>query len=100
MPSLRSRLLLFVMKNRHLLRFLFKKENIDWNATESILHFPEQCEEGARRFGKIPSGIEINPVDIDGLSAEWIMPSQATKNKVIFFVHGGQRLPWKIFALS
>ncbi len=80
---------MLIMKNRHLLRFPFKKENIDWNTQESILRFREQCEDGARRFGKIPAEIEIIPVTIDGLTAEWIMPLQATKDKVIFFVHGG-----------
>ena len=89
MPSLRSRLLLFIMKNRHLLRFRLKKETIDWNTNESILRFRDQCEEGAKRFGKIPAGMEITPVTIDGLKAEWILPPHATKDKVIFFVHGG-----------
>lgn len=89
MPSLRSRLLVFTMKNRHLLRFRLKKEHIDWDKQESILEFRRKCEEGARRFGKIPAGIEIIPVTIDGLTAEWIQPSQATKDRAIFFVHGG-----------
>ncbi len=89
MPSLRSRLLPFIMKNRHLLRFRLKKETIDWNKNESILRFREQCEKGAKRFGKIPAGIEVMPAMINNLSAEWIMPSAATKDKVIFFVHGG-----------
>ena len=89
MPSVRSRLLLFIVKNRHLLRFRLKKESIDWNTHESILRFREQCEEGAKRFGKIPAGIEVTPAMIDNLRAEWIMPSRATKDKVIFFVHGG-----------
>lgn len=89
MPSLRSRLLFFIMKNRHWLRFQLKQENIDWNTNESIRRFREQCEDGAKRFGKIAAGIELLPVTIDGLSGEWIMPSEATKDKVIFFVHGG-----------
>lgn len=89
MPSLRSRLLVFTMKNHHLLRFRLRKEHIDWNKQESILEFRRKCEEGARRFGKIPAGIDIIPVTIDGLTAEWIQPSQPTRDKVIFFVHGG-----------
>jgi monoterpene epsilon-lactone hydrolase len=89
MPSLRSRLLLFMMRNRHLMQFRLKKESIDWNANESILRFRDQCEEGAKRFGKIPAEIEIVPVTIDGLKAEWILPPHVTKDKVIFFVHGG-----------
>jgi epsilon-lactone hydrolase len=89
MPSIRSRLLLFIMKNRHLLRFRLKKETIDWNRNESIHRFREQCEEGAKRFGKIPDGIEVKPAMIDGMSAEWIMPKESKKDKVMFFVHGG-----------
>lgn len=44
---------------------------------------------GARRFGNIPPGIDISTVIADGLPAEWIMPSGATRDKAIFFVHGG-----------
>ncbi len=89
MPSLRSRLLLFMFKYRHLFRFRLKREIIDWNTNSSIHRFRQECERGAARFGKIPAGVEVSPVTIDGLSAEWILPSQATKDKVIFFVHGG-----------
>ena len=89
MPSLRSCLLLFIMKNRHLLRFHRKREIIDWNTNASILRFREECEKGARKFGRIPAGIEVSPVTINGISAEWILPSNTTKDKVILFFHGG-----------
>ena len=89
MPSLRSRLLLFMFKYRHLFRFRLKREIIDWNTNSSILRFRQECEKGATRFGKIPAGVEVSPVTIDGLSAEWILLSQATNDKAIFFVHGG-----------
>ena len=89
MPSLRSRLLLFLMKHQHLFRFRLKREIIDWNNHASIIKFREQCEKSANRFGKIPTGIEVTPVSIDGISAEWILPTNATRDKIIFFVHGG-----------
>jgi acetyl esterase/lipase len=89
MSSLRSRLFVFTLRNRHLLKFRLRKENIDWNAHESIVRFREECEAGAERFGKLPAGIEIEPVTINGMRAEWIMPSEAAKDKAIFFVHGG-----------
>jgi epsilon-lactone hydrolase len=89
MPSLRSRLLLFVMRHRHLLHFHLKKETIDWNTNESILRFRQDCEEGASRFGKLPAEITVSPVTVDGLPAEWILPSQAGKDQVIFYIHGG-----------
>ena len=89
MPSLRSRLLLFLMKHQHLFRFRLKREITDWSEHASIVKFREQCEKGASRFGKIPAGIEVTSVKIDNISGEWILPSNASKSKVIFFVHGG-----------
>jgi hypothetical protein len=47
MPSLRSRLLFFMFKYRHLFSFRLKKEIIDWNAHSSILRFRQECERGA-----------------------------------------------------
>lgn len=37
----------------------------------------------------MPAGIKVSPVTIDGLSAEWILPAQATKDKVILYTIGG-----------
>ena len=89
MPSLKSRLLVFMMKHHHLLRFRLKREKIDWNDSAVIVRFRQECEKGARRFGKMPAGIEVSPITIHGMNAEWILPAGATKDKVIFFVHGG-----------
>lgn len=88
MPSLQSRMFRFILRNNHLLRFQLKKRVfIDWNT--SISRFREDCEKGARLLGKIPAGIEVSPVTIDGMPAEWILPSQAMKDKVILYTHGG-----------
>ncbi len=38
---------------------------------------------------KYQQGSQPSPVTINGLSAEWILPSQAAKDKVILFFHGG-----------
>ncbi len=80
MPSLQSKLLYFMMMNRHLLRFHLKREPWDWNT--SIPAFRQECEEGAQRAGKMPAGIEVRPVTIDvlpaDLSAEWILPARCS----------------------
>lgn len=89
MLSLRGRLFKLLLQNRHLLKRQFKKKIIDWNEKESILSFRQQVEEGAGRFGKLPEEIEVSPVNIDGLYAEWILPAHATKDKVILYFHGG-----------
>ena len=89
MVSLRGRLFTFVLRNRHLFRFRLRPEVIDWNVQESIFRFRKQCEDGARRFGKIPESIEVTPAEAAGLRAEWILPANGNKDQVIFFVHGG-----------
>ena len=89
MLSLRGRLFKFLLQNRHLLQFQFKKEIIDWNKHESILSFRQQVEAGAGKFGKLPEDIKVSPINIDGLYAEWILPAQSTKDKVILYFHGG-----------
>ncbi len=91
MSSMQSQLIYQVMRNRHLLRFQLKRETWDWNT--SIARFRQECEDGAKKTGKLPDGIEVFPVEIpglpDGLSAEWILPSQAVKDRIIFYIHGG-----------
>lgn len=88
MPSLQSHLFRFILKHGHLLRFQLKRKAVfDFNT--SIPQFREDCEKGARLFGKVPAGIEVLPVTIDGIPAEWIIPSQAKKDKVILYTHGG-----------
>ena len=87
MPSLQSHFFRFLLKNGHLLSFKFKKN--EWNFNTSIPNFRQQCEKGASKFGKMPNGIEVIPVTIDGLSAEWILPYQGTKDQVILYTIGG-----------
>lgn len=89
MPSLRGRLVKFLLQNRHLLRFQFKREIVDWSQYESILSFRQQVEDGAGKFGKLPKGIKVLPVNIDSIYAEWILPVQTIKDKVILYFHGG-----------
>ncbi|MGB8657123.1 MAG: alpha/beta hydrolase [Candidatus Zixiibacteriota bacterium] len=88
MPSLRSRLFVFALKHRHLLRFQLKRRAIvDWNT--SIPKLRQEVEKGAGFFGKLPAQIEVSPVQIDDLYAEWIVPSNTTKDRVILYFHGG-----------
>lgn len=92
MPSLQSQLIIFVIRNRHFLRFRLKREA--WDDRTSIPDFRRQCEAGARRM-KLPDGIEVWPVTIEGVTgienrqAEWLIPDIAAKNKVILYTVGG-----------
>lgn len=89
MLSLQARILKILLQNRHLLRFRLKRETIDWSSYEAILSFRKQVEEGAGKFGKLPPGIEVSPAYIRNIYSEWISPSQARKDKIILYFHGG-----------
>lgn len=92
MPSLKSKILISAIRNRHLMRFRLKREAWDWNT--SIPRFRQQVEEGSRRM-KLPQGVEVSPVTIEGVTgiqnrqAEWLIPSGASNDKVILYMVGG-----------
>ena len=87
MPSLKSRMIYFLMKNRQLLHFHLKREAWDFNT--SIPRFRQECEKINSTMGKLPDGVEVEPIDLEGLNAEWIIPSGGTKDKVILYTIGG-----------
>ena len=89
MPSLRGRIIKFLLQNRHWMQFQLKKKRIDWSHHEAILNFRQEVEAGAEKFGKVPKDIVISPVNIDGLYAEWLIPAGVTKEKIILYFHGG-----------
>lgn len=81
MPSLRSRLFTFLLKHR--------KKRPAWDFNTSIPEFRRECEEVTKIFGKLPAGIEVLPVNVDGLRAEWLIPAGAVNDKVIHYTIGG-----------
>ncbi|MEN1758897.1 alpha/beta hydrolase [Anoxynatronum sibiricum] len=89
MPSVRGRLIKTLLQHRYLFRYPFKKARIDWTRYDSILQFREEVEAGAGKFGKMPQDLQVKPVQIGDLYAEWIEPSQAASDKVILYFHGG-----------
>jgi monoterpene epsilon-lactone hydrolase len=93
MPSLQSRLFYFGMKNRHWLHLRLKEEK--WDLNTSIPQFRQECEQGASRVARLPAEIDIERILIPNTSgeqplpAEWLIPNQATKDKVILYTIGG-----------
>lgn len=96
MSSLKSRIVISGIRNRHLFKFPFRREVITRDT--STVRLRKQYEEGAKRFGSVPAGITVSPVAIaglpEGLSAEWIhpagsSPSPGATDRAIFYTHGG-----------
>jgi epsilon-lactone hydrolase len=96
MSSIRSELIIFTIQNRNLFKLRLKREVI--TRETSTIELRKEFEEGAKKMGAIPDGIQVSPVLIpglpEGLSAEWIHPvgspdSPSPSDKAIFYTHGG-----------
>jgi len=88
MPSFRSRLFVFMLKHRHILKFQFKRRTKIFNNT-SLKDLREEVEKGAEFFGKLPKELSLEPFKIDSLEAEWMIPNGVKKDKAILYFHGG-----------
>ncbi|MDH7498571.1 MAG: alpha/beta hydrolase fold domain-containing protein, partial [Syntrophomonadaceae bacterium] len=89
MLSLRARLVVCAMTHRHLLRPPFRRTDSDWSTFAAIERFRQEVERGAGRFGRLPVGIESNPVDCGGIRAEWVSPAAAVRDRALLYFHGG-----------
>lgn len=87
MSSLRSRLIYFLMKNRHWFQGKIKQEEFTFDS--SIQEFRDLCEKGAAKYAKLPENLEVRKEVIAGINSEWLIPHGAPSNKVIIYVHGG-----------
>ncbi len=87
MQSIKSRIINFILRNRHLLRFKLRKPVFDFNS--SIADFRRECEEGAAKYGRVPEGVSVTGGEISGVRAEWLMPAGAPSDRIIMYVHGG-----------
>ena len=85
--SIRSRLIHIMMKNRHLLKGKLHREVIDKNT--SIEKMRKDTDESAKRLCKPIEGIEYIEADYKNLYAEWVVPENAPKDKVVLYFHGG-----------
>lgn len=87
-PSLRSRLFIGVLRNRHLFNFKLQKETArEWET--SLPTVRASAAKTSKMFGKLPKGIQSVPVAFGDLPAEWIELAEADTDSVILYFHGG-----------
>lgn len=89
MLSMRAGIISILLKNRHLMKFRLKPEVIDWKTFEAIKGFRRDVELGAGKFGKLPQGLEVLPVTVGSVPAEWITPKNDPRDRVMLYFHGG-----------
>jgi acetyl esterase/lipase len=88
MASIKSRVLIGFMRNRHIFKGRLTKETMGSDVA-SVFKFREECEKGAKRFGKLPDKVQVKQERINHIVSEWIIPENADEDKLLFYVHGG-----------
>jgi epsilon-lactone hydrolase len=86
MPSFRSKVVIGMIRNRHLMQGKLKPEVVD--DTFSVEEFRRSVDKQSAR-AKMPAGVTVTPVTAAEMYAEWITPEGAPQEKVILYIHGG-----------
>ena len=86
MPSWQSRLVLGLLRNRHLFRLRLTRERYDQNT--SVDHLRHLTIKFAGMF-KEPQDLNLTPVTIQKREGLWIRPAQEAGQGVILYFHGG-----------
>ncbi len=86
MQSIRSKLVIWLIKNRHLFKLKFKPEVVD--ETFSVKEFRERINKISSKI-KLPKNITSRKISFEGINAEWIIPDNPQEDKVLLYIHGG-----------
>jgi len=86
MKSLRSKIFIWLIRNRHLFKFKLKAEVVDQNF--SVKNFRDDIDKASAKI-RLPRSIKAEKILISGLKAEWIIPENPTSDKVLMYIHGG-----------
>lgn len=87
MQSLRSKIVIWLIKNRHLFKFKLKPEVVDNNF--SVKDFRDEIDEISHKMNKLAKGVKVEETSVNDMYAEWIIPENALENKVLLYIHGG-----------
>ncbi len=87
MPSLKARLVLGLLRNRHLLKLRLRRER--WGPDTPVQALRDQVDRAVGRL-KIPEGVAIEPMAIGPMESAWIRPEPpAAGPGTVLYFHGG-----------
>ncbi len=87
MLSLRARLFLWILRNRHLIPGRQKETGEDWEYRLEAVR--ASAAKSAAMLGKLPKKIEAVPAQLPEVQAEWIQPAGYKGSKTILYFRGG-----------
>lgn len=87
MQSLRSRLIIGLIKNRHFFKLKLKPEIVD--ESFDVKKFRDDLDKMSDKLNKVPADIQIERFKICEMDSEWIIPEGAVSDKLVMYIHGG-----------
>jgi monoterpene epsilon-lactone hydrolase len=94
MQSMRSRIMIWLLRNRHLFKLQLRPDVVD--ESFSVEAFRANVDKATARM-KMPAGVRTQPVQIDQMEAEWIVPDDAAPDKILLYIHGGGFISGSVF---
>ncbi len=86
MQSLRSRMIIGLMRNRHLLSGKRERERADGNF--SVSEFRGRIDRASEKM-KLPRGVTSEKVTLNGIQGEWLLPEKRESEGILLYIHGG-----------
>lgn len=85
--SLRAQAFKALLRHRHLLKLRWRRPVID-DRTD-LVELRRSADRSAARFGGRTEGVEVLPLTIGAMAAEWVRPPGAGRHGVLLYCHGG-----------
>ncbi|WNO10768.1 alpha/beta hydrolase [Teredinibacter sp. KSP-S5-2] len=86
MQSIRSKLVLWLIKHRHFFKFKLSADVVDEHF--SVEQFRQDIDRLSAKM-RTPKGVIIEKIAIGKIQAEWIRPVDTCTDKVLMYIHGG-----------
>lgn len=64
------------------------KRSLGRRSATDVLQARQAMERGVRHF-KVPAGVTVEPLQVAGRPAEWLLPQGARQDAALLYVHGG-----------
>ena len=86
MQSIRSKIIIWLIRNRHLFELKLSPEVVDENF--SVDEFRKGVDKVTAKM-KMPEDVKSEKFKINDINAEWIIPAKPREGKVLLYIHGG-----------
>ena len=87
MQSMKSKIMISIIRNRHLFKLKLKPEVVDENF--DVEKFREDIDKTSDKLNKVPGDIKVESLKIDDMYSELIIPEGANQDKIVMYIHGG-----------